>query len=133
MLNQVKYAIAAGALLFGASASADTLEDLLAAADGGQCIETAAAAMISAPGGAEKAGEIVSAALQAASLREDAQKALGCQGDIAAQAIAAGADPDDVLGATAAGIAPGAGAPAALGGIGGGGATGGGAGSASAS
>jgi hypothetical protein len=131
MLKQVRFVVAAGAMLIGANASAAALEDLLAAADSGQCIETAAAAMISAPGGAEKAGEIVSAALQAATMREAEQKALGCKGDIAAQAIAAGADPDDVLGATAAGI-PGGGAPGNLGGIGGG-TAGGGAGTASAS
>jgi hypothetical protein len=132
MLKQVRFVVAAGAMLVAANASAAVLEDLLAAADNGQCIEAAAAEMISAPGGAEKAGEIVSAALQAATMREAEQRALGCKGDIAAQAIAAGANPDDVLGATAAGIPGGGGNPGNLGGIGGGNA-GGGAGTASAS
>lgn len=131
MLKQIRFVIAAGAIFAASAASADYLDDLLAAADGGQCIENAVAAMIGKEGN-DKAGEIVSAALQAASMREAQQKAAGCKGDIAAQAIAAGADPDDVLGATAAGIAPGAGAPAALSAISGGNA-GTGAGSASGS
>jgi len=130
MLKKIRIAIAGGFLLFGANASADLLDDLLAAADGGQCIETVVAGLISAPGGVEQAGEIVAAALQAAYLRANEQQALGCQGDIAVQAITAGADPDDVLEATAAGI--GSSAPASFGGVGGINA-GGGAGSASAS
>ena len=132
MLKKIQFVAMAGAMLVASSASAALVDDLLAAADAGQCIEIAAAGMITAQG-ADKAGDIVTAALQAAAQREAQQKALGCKGDVAAQAIAAGADPDDVLGATAAGLAaPGAGAPANLGGIGGGNA-GGGAGAASAS
>jgi len=132
MLKKIQIIAMAGAMFAASSASAAFVDDLLAAADAGQCIETAAAGMITAQG-ADKAGDIVAAALQAAAQREEQQKALGCKGDFAAQAIAAGADPDDVLGATAAGLgAPGAGAPPALGGIGGG-TAGGGAGAASSS
>lgn len=130
MFSKARILVAAGAMFAASTASADYFEDLLVAADDGECIEVAAAVMIESE--PDKAGEIVSAALQAVSLREEQQKALGCQGDVAERAIAAGADPDLVLGATAAGIAPGAGAPANLGGIGGGNA-GTGAGSASAS
>lgn len=131
MFKKMQMVVAVGAMLAAVNASAAYLEDMLAAADAGQCIETAVADAIGKDG-ADKAGEIVSAGVQAAAMRESEQKALGCKGDIAAQAIAAGADPDDVLGATAAGIAPAGGAPANLGGIGGG-AAGGGAGTASAS
>lgn len=130
MLKKIQFVAAAGAMFFATAASAAYYDDMIAAADGGQCIEDAVAAAIGRDG-TDKAGEIVAAGLQAASQRAEQQRALGCAGDIAAKAIAAGADPDDVLGATAAGL-PGGGAPANLGGIGGG-TIGGGSGSASAS
>lgn len=130
MFKQFQFVVVAGAMIAASNASAGMYEDLLAASDAGKCIETAAAEMVQA--NPDSATDIVAVALRAASQREAQQRALGCKGDIAAQAIASGADPDQVLEATAAGIAPGAGAPANLGGIGGG-TAGGGAGTASAS
>jgi hypothetical protein len=54
--------------------------------------------------GTARAAGIVHAALVALALHQQRQRGLGCSGDIAAQAIAAGADPDEVLHATAAGL-----------------------------
>jgi hypothetical protein len=94
---------AIAALCLPVSSSACLVDDLLAAADQGQCIESVAYRMIQQSGSAG-AGKIVQAALAALTHREQQQRALGCAGDIAAQAIAAGADPDLVLQATAAGL-----------------------------
>ena len=85
------------------AATADLLAGFLRAADAGECIEDVTYRMIAGPNGGQ-ASEVVAAALNALSLRGDQQRALGCDGDIAAQAIAAGADPADVLRATAAGL-----------------------------
>ena len=79
------------------------LDDFLVAADRGQCIEGVTYRMIRERGPAD-AGQIVEAALEAHVRRAAQQRDLGCKGNIAAQAIAAGADPDQVLEATAAGL-----------------------------
>ena len=79
------------------------LDDFLDAADRGRCIEGVTYRMISEHGAAN-ASAIVTAALEAYRKRERQQRALGCTGDIAAQAIAAGAEPEQVLEATAAGL-----------------------------
>lgn len=85
------------------SATADLLEEFLRAADGGECIEHVTYRMVEQHG-VTRAAEVVTAALGALAVRTEQQRALGCDGDIAAQAIAAGADPTDVLSATAAGL-----------------------------
>ena len=87
----------------GASAQGVSLDDFLSAADNGQCIESVAYRFIREHG-TQRAGGIVETALNALSMREQQQRLLGCEGDIAAQAIAAGADPGMVLKATAAGL-----------------------------
>ncbi len=87
---------------FYASAS-DMLDEFLRAADAGNCIENVTFNMIRERGPAH-AEPIVIAALTASAQRVSQQRSLGCQGDIAAQAIAAGADPEKVLAATAAGL-----------------------------
>lgn len=69
----------------------------------GLCIESVTYRMIHEQGTRHAAG-IVRSALVALGLEEQRQRDLGCSGDIAAQAIAAGADPDEVLHATAAGL-----------------------------
>ena len=69
----------------------------------GLCIESVTYRMIRERGTQHSAG-IVQSALVALELEEHRQRGLGCSGDIAAQAIAAGADPDEVLNATAAGL-----------------------------
>jgi hypothetical protein len=79
------------------------LDDFLVAADQGQCIESVTFLMIQ-DHGPGSAAEVVTAALEAYGRRKQEQRALGCAGDIAAQAIAAGADPGQVLKATAAGL-----------------------------
>ena len=84
-------------------AVAALLDDFLVAADQGECIEGVTFRMIKARGPASAAG-IVGAALTAYGQRERQQRELGCSGDIAAQAIAAGAEPERVLEATAAGL-----------------------------
>lgn len=86
-----------------AAAPAVTAQLFVAAADRGECIESEVYRLIRERGG-DAAGSLVAAALEALSLREREQRRLGCAGDIAAQAIAAGADPDQVLRATAAGL-----------------------------
>lgn len=120
--------VLAFAAMMAASAAvmADTQADLRLAAEQGKCLEAAVADMIQAQG-ADKAQAIVSAAYAVLAEVGDKQKALGCSGNIGQAAIAAGADPNDVLAATAAGVgAPGAGAPGTLGGLTGGTAGGGG-------
>lgn len=79
------------------------LKRFLAASADGQCIESVTYRMISEQGTA-KVTEIVSSALAALTLHADQQREMGCTGDIAAQAIAAGADPAVVLRASAAGL-----------------------------
>jgi len=95
--------LAALAALLLSPAIAAPLDDVLAAADRGQCIEDVAYRMIQQRGPAN-AVEVVRVAVEALQQRGEQQRSLGCQGDIAAQAIAAGADPDQVLQATAAGL-----------------------------
>lgn len=91
----------AGVLL--APAMAALLDDFLQAADNGECIESTTYRMIRFYGVGQTEA-IVLDALKALSLREAQQRSMGCVGDIASQAIAAGADPDKVLSATAAGL-----------------------------
>lgn len=79
------------------------MDRFLAAADGGHCIESEAYKAIRDQG-ARHATLLVQSALRALSQRVEQQRALGCAGDIAAQAISAGADPQAVLAATAAGL-----------------------------
>ena len=85
------------------AATADLLDDFLSAADRGQCIEGVTYRMIRERGPTD-AAHIVELALEAHARRASQQRDLGCKGNIAAQAIAAGADPDQVLEATAAGL-----------------------------
>ena len=79
------------------------LDDFLTAADQGQCIEGVTFRLIQERG-PDDAGRVVEAALEAHGQRKQQQRVLGCMGDIAAQAISAGADPTQVLQATAAGL-----------------------------
>ena len=97
--------VAGGTLasLLAPPAVAGLVDELLAAADKGQCIEAATFQMIQRRG-PSNAGPVVQAALAALARRERQQHALGCDGDIAAQAISAGADPEQVLKASAAGL-----------------------------
>ena len=83
--------------------SAGLSADFLRAADQGKCIENIVHEMIRQRG-AQQAAVVVQAAVAALAERAQQQRSLGCEGDIAAQAIAAGADPDEVLRATAAGL-----------------------------
>ena len=84
--------------------AADPLIDRFSvAAANGQCIENLTYVMIREHG-PQDAAAIVRASLVVLSRLGEQQRALGCAGDIAAQAIAAGADPDAVLRATAAGL-----------------------------
>ena len=98
-----RLAVPAAVVLVSPAMAAGLLDEFLAAADRGQCIESVTFGLISDRGPAN-AAEIVEAALAAHGQREQEQRALGCKGNIAAQAIAAGADPDQVLEATAAGL-----------------------------
>ena len=91
------------AFILPATAGAALLDDILAAADQGQCIESITFRLIKERGSAE-ASPVVDAALNALAQRDHQQRVLGCVGDVAAQAIAAGADPGQVLDATAAGL-----------------------------
>lgn len=86
-----------------ARSEAQWLDYFSSAADAGQCIESVTFTAIRQAGDVP-ATPIVQSALRALALKADQQRALGCAGDIAAQAIAAGADPDAVLAATAAGL-----------------------------
>ena len=80
-----------------------SIEDFLRIADQGHCIEAFVFRNIQQRGPAQ-ARAVVRAAAGALAQRSPQQRSLGCEGDIAAQAIAAGADPDEVLRATAAGL-----------------------------
>lgn len=86
-----------------AATDAGLVDEILHLADQGQCIESVTYRLIHERGPGH-AGGIVQAAVLALSQREQRQRSLGCKGDIATQAIAAGADPDAVLKATAAGL-----------------------------
>ena len=99
----LRWSVVPAVLLLARPAAADLLDEFLTAADQGQCIEGVAFRMIRDRGPANATG-IVKAALEAYGQRERQQRVLGCTGDIAAQAIAAGAEPEQVLQATAAGL-----------------------------
>ena len=90
-------------LILPVPAAAALLDEILVAADRGECIEGVTFRLIQERGPGDATG-IVEAALEADKQRQQQQRLLGCAGDIAAQAIAAGADPDQVLEATAAGL-----------------------------
>ena len=103
-LARCRTLIALGCLAFPALADEAALrEQFLQAADRGECIERVVRDTIRHKG-ASQATLVVGAALAALQQRAVQQRSLGCEGDIAAQAIAAGADPDAVLRATAAGL-----------------------------
>lgn len=87
----------------GAATGGVLLDDILRAANQGECIESVTFRMIQQQGPAQ-AAVIVQTALRALAQCEQQQRALGCTGNIAVQAIAAGADPEEVLEATAAGL-----------------------------
>jgi peptidoglycan/LPS O-acetylase OafA/YrhL len=91
------------ALILTFPAGAALLDEILVAVDQGQCIDGVTFRLIQEHGPAAAAG-VVGAALEAHRQRQHQQRLLGCAGNIAAQAIAAGADPDQVLEATAAGL-----------------------------
>ena len=95
--------IPAALVLLVPSAAAALLDEFIAGAVQGQCIEGITFRMIEERGPAD-ATRIVEAAIEAYRQREHQQRVLGCTGDIAAQAIAAGAEPEQVLQATAAGL-----------------------------
>jgi hypothetical protein len=86
----------------GADPSA-AVSAFIAEADAGRCIEDVVYRRIES-GDAEDPVTLVKAATLALGQRVTQQRELGCDGDIAAQAIAAGADPQKVLEATAAGL-----------------------------
>ena len=95
-------------ILLAATAHAQAEQDplvgqFLHASAEGLCIESVTYRMISEQG-TQHAVAIVRSALVALAQHEQHQRGLGCTGNIAAQAIAAGADPDEVLHATAAGL-----------------------------
>ncbi len=97
-----------GILLVAATAQTQADQDplvgeFLHASAEGQCIESVTYRLISEQG-TQQAVAIVRSALVALAQHEQHQRGLGCTGDIAAQAIAAGADPAEVLHATAAGL-----------------------------
>ena len=91
------------AFILPVPAGAALVGDFLVAADRGECIEGVTFRLIHERGPGD-AARIVEAALEAHGQRQQQQRLLGCAGNIAAQAIAAGADPDQVLEATAAGL-----------------------------
>jgi len=104
MLKMVRVAIASGAMFAVSTVSADFgyVDDILAAAERGECIEDRAAALITKK--PEQDREIVCDAYEAYQQRfkqqqelKDANGKPKCDGDIAAKAIAAGATMDDVL------------------------------------
>ena len=101
--SECRLAVFACLILAQPAASSTMVEHFLAAADQGHCIESVAYRLIHDQGPANATG-VVKAALEAYGQRERQQRVLGCAGDIAAQAIAAGAEPDQVLQATAAGL-----------------------------
>ncbi len=117
----MKKLLVIAAMMAGSTAVvADTIDDLRLAAEDGKCLESVVADMIKAQG-VEKAKDIVQAAYTVLSEYGEQQRAAGCSGDIGQQAIVAGADPNDVLEATAAGLGgPAGGAPGNLGGLTGG-------------
>jgi hypothetical protein len=116
----------AAMMVASVGAMAAAIDDLRLAAEEGKCLESVVGELIQQQGTAQ-AQEIVSAAYAVLAEYSEQQRALGCSGNIGQAAIAAGADPNDILAATAAGLgAPGAGAPGNLGGLTGGTAGGGG-------
>lgn len=128
MFAKMRILAVAGIFALSSTVLADITEDLLKMVEGGKCLEAAVADMVAANQG-QGAGDIVSAAYALLPIVAEQQQKLNCTGNIGQAAIAAGADPNEVLAATAAGGAPGAGgAPANLGGIGGGTVGGGGGG-----
>jgi hypothetical protein len=76
---------------------------MVEASNRGECIDQVTFKMISERGPAS-AATVVGAAVTALHQVQQRQRELGCSSDIAAQAIAAGADPDEVLRASAAGL-----------------------------
>lgn len=96
-------AVGCGLLCLAASLHGAPIDEFLAAADRGHCIEDVVYREVSRLGDGD-AAQLVSDALLALEQRKRQQRTLGCDGDIAAQAIAAGADPRAVLPATAAGL-----------------------------
>lgn len=93
----------ASQLVWGSALADDRIEAFVKAADKGLCIEDVVYREVSAAPAAH-AVALVEAAMLALGRRETEQRQLGCAGDIATQAIAAGADPQVVLKATAAGL-----------------------------
>ncbi len=84
-----------------------TLEELLKLVRQGFCLEEAVARLITDKG-PEAATDVVFTAYRILPQLSDYQEQCGCAGNIDGMAIAAGADPNDVLAATAAGLGGGA-------------------------
>ena len=105
LLQRVSVPLLSGllGLMVSGPAAAVSANDFLQAADRGECIEHVAYRFIRLRGSHE-AVPIVEAALTALARRVGQQRTLGCDGDIASQAIAAGGDPEQVLAATAANL-----------------------------
>jgi hypothetical protein len=103
LLSGVCVVLLSAAAEAAAMAPSALVLELLNAADHDQCIENLVFQTIR-QNGPQLASAVVQAAAIAQAQRAHQQRALGCEGDIAAQAIAAGADPDVVLKATAAGL-----------------------------
>lgn len=112
-----------GILALSSTAFAGIYEDLQKMTAGGQCIEQAVADMVAANKG-KNAGAIVSAAYALIAAEGIGE---GCTGNVGQAAIAAGADPNEVL-AAAADSTSGGGPEGSLIGIGGGSVGGGGGG-----
>jgi len=112
----MRKAIAFSALLaISATAGADVVDDVRNAALNDQCLESVVSEMIQTQG-LEQTANIVAAAYLVLGELDQQQKALGCNGNIGQAAILAGADPAEVLEATAAGEGSGPlSAPAGLG------------------
>ena len=105
-------------LALSAVANAAIVVDVRNAALDNKCLETVVSDLIQAQG-LENAANIVAAAYLVLTELDAQQKALGCTGAIGQAAILAGADPNEVLEATAAGEGGGPlSAPAGLGGPG---------------
>ena len=112
----MKKALALSVLLtLSAVTKADVVDDVRNAALANQCLESVVSQLIQARGLGQAANIVAAAYLVLGELANE-QKSLGCTGDIGQAAIVAGADPAEVLEATAAGAGNGPlSAPAGLG------------------
>ncbi len=115
VIEMKKTLMAAVLVTFSTLAGAGIVEDVRNEALADKCLENVVSEMIQAQG-LEQTANIVAAAYLVWGEMGEQQKALGCTGNIGQAAIAAGADPAEVL-ESAAAVEPGAplSAPAGLG------------------